>query len=677
MKRIFIPAIILILIILFFSTSASAQQSQEIHQIQVALQEFGYNPGPLDGYWGKTTEDAVKQFQQDQSLPVTGRIDTETRKRLGLGFGQDNDGNGPKRLALVIGNGAYKSAPLKNPPHDAADMTERLKKLGFQVIHKENADQRIMKKAIREFGRTLRKNGGIGLFYFAGHGIQVDGRNYLIPVNAMIETESDIEFESVDAGRVLGQMEEAGNPLNIVLLDACRDNPFERSFRTNSKGLARMDAPRGSLIAYATAPGATAADGEGRNGVYTKHLLSHMATPGIKVEDVLKRVRVDVIKETGNKQIPWESSSMTGDFYFNHQRGITVTLPLNDVPPHTNQIPSKNIPKDELELALLKLKQQKEAEKRKQEAILTGFQELVSDLKKYHQIKESNLDTPTKDAAWGALARKYPKYAMGASKGDTITLLGSALSGNENESLRAIAEKEGFLKQNNAIGMNFVYLPPGSFMMGSPANESDHDSDEKQHRVTLTKGFYIQTTEVTQGQWKEVMGNNPSDFNHCGDDCPVEQVSWNDAQDFLSKLNRIEGTSKYRLPTEAEWEYAARAGSTTRFCFGDDERRLGEYAWYDSNSMEKTHTVAKKRPNTWGLYDMHGNVWEWCQVRFGDYPSSSVADPNGPSSGSHRVYRGGSWISNPRYCWSAFRGRNFSVLRNGYLGIRLAFSLDQ
>lgn len=228
------------------------------------------------------------------------------------------------RLALVVGNAAYKSSPLRNPVNDAFDMARTLRTLGFEVIHEENANQRTMENAISRFGRQLRKQGGVGLFYFAGHGIQVNGRNYLIPIDANIETESDVRFEAVDAGRVLGKMEDADNDLNIVILDACRDNPFARSFRTSSKGLARMDAPKGSLIAYATAPGSVAADGEQRNGIYTEYLLKHMTTPGSKVEEVLKRVRVDVINETNEKQIPWEASSLTGEFYFASKRGIAV-----------------------------------------------------------------------------------------------------------------------------------------------------------------------------------------------------------------------------------------------------------------------------------------------------------------------------------------------------------------
>jgi len=261
--------------------------------------------------------------------------------------------------------------------------------------------------------------------------------------------------------------------------------------------------------------------------------------------------------------------------------------------------------------------------------------------------------------------RDYDMPATGLVDAQTKSKLG--VVPNQNDS-------NGSPTVTNSTGMNFAYIRPGSFMMGSPVNESGRYDDEKQHRVTLTKGFYIQVTEVTQGQWKAIMGNNPSYFSDCGDNCPVEKVSWNDAQTFISKLNRKEGGSRYRLPTEAEWEYAARAGSTTRFCFGKNKYGLPEYAWYDSRSGRKTHPVAQKQSNAWGLYDMHGNVWEWCQDWSGDYPSDSVTDPTGPSSGSLRVSRGGSWHHRRRHCRSASRGGSRPAYRGNILGFRLALS---
>ncbi|MBU1230469.1 MAG: caspase family protein, partial [Proteobacteria bacterium] len=224
--------------------------------------------------------------------------------------------SGLRRVALVIGNGAYASAPLRNPVNDARDMAQALRSLGFEVILRENASLRQMEDAVDELWTRL-KAGGAGLFFFAGHGLQVSGRNYLVPVDARLSAEQDVKYRCMDAGLVLGRMENAGNGLNIVILDACRNNPYARSFRSASEGLAKMDAPKGSLVAYATAPDSVAADGAGKNGIYTGQLLKNLRTPDLGIEELFKRVRIGVLGETGEKQVPWESSSLTGYFTFN------------------------------------------------------------------------------------------------------------------------------------------------------------------------------------------------------------------------------------------------------------------------------------------------------------------------------------------------------------------------
>ncbi len=245
--------------------------------------------------------------------------------------------------------------------------------------------------------------------------------------------------------------------------------------------------------------------------------------------------------------------------------------------------------------------------------------------------------------------------------------------------------------------MTFNLIPAGTFMMGSSEDETGSRDDETLHEVTLTKSFYMQTTEVTQKQWEVVTGENPSYFQNCGDNCPVERASWDDVQEFISKINqRGEGT--YRLPTEAEWEYAARAGSDTAIYTGSmtslgyNAPELDSIAWYGGNSCvdysggrdcsgwdEKqyscsscgTHPVARKVPNAWGLYDISGNVREWCQDWYGSYPADSVADPTGPSSGEERVARGGSWNDVARGCRSADRYGFLSADRRFSLGFRL------
>jgi formylglycine-generating enzyme required for sulfatase activity len=245
--------------------------------------------------------------------------------------------------------------------------------------------------------------------------------------------------------------------------------------------------------------------------------------------------------------------------------------------------------------------------------------------------------------------------------------------------------KPEIFELTNTIGMKFVYIKPGTFMMGSPTDEPGRGSDETRHQVTLTKGYYMQTTEVTQGQWKAVMDNNPSYFSSCGDNCPVEYVSWNDVQEFITALNQKEKTDVYRLPTEAEWEYAARAGSTSAYSFGNDSTLLSKYgnfcdskctySWRDDNQNDQyknTAPVKSYMPNAWGLYDMHGNVWEWCQDWYGSYPDISVTDPGGASSGSYRVLRGGGWYYYAQYCRSAGRYYFSPGYRGSNLGLRLS-----
>lgn len=220
-----------------------------------------------------------------------------------------------RRVALVIGNGTYESAPLPNPVNDAKDMARTLRGFNFDVSYWENLKRDEMEDAIRAFGKKLGSS-DVVLFYYAGHGLQLNQVNYLVPVDAKVESEADVEANCIAAGLVLEQIKRARSTINIVILDACRNNPFLRRLRSVERGLARMSAPGGTLIAYSTRPGSMADDGPGRNGLYTQELLNFMPTPGLKVQDVFNKVRESVLKLTGNRQEPWEETSLVGEFYF-------------------------------------------------------------------------------------------------------------------------------------------------------------------------------------------------------------------------------------------------------------------------------------------------------------------------------------------------------------------------
>jgi len=485
-----------------------------------------------------------------------------------------------RRIALVIGNVAYQYTDrLHNSVNDAEDIAGVLKDLQFQVLLKIDATLDTMADALFQFGERL-KGGGVGLFYYSGHGMQVKGENYLIPIDANVVREDDIKRKTISARDILDTMDEAKSHLNLVFLDACRNNPFPRSVRAVSRGLAGMHAPSGTLLVFATNPDNVAQDGTGRNGTYTKHLLQYIAQPGLEVGMLLRRVRTAVREETGGQQVPWENGSIEGEFYFNAVSAGPSVTPVRPA-----------------------------------------------------------LPTPSPSGGTQVAGGGYPQAS---------------------EILKTL---------RNSIGIEFVLIPAGTFQMGS--NDSDvYESEKPVHTVRMTQPFYLGKYEVTQGQWQAVMGNNPSMFT--GDpNRPVEQVSWDDVQAFIRRLNSREGAATYRLPTEAEWEYAVRAGTTTRWSFGDDASQLGRYAWYDGNAGRQTHPVGQLQPNPWGLYDMHGNVWEWVQDWYGQYASGTAENPEGPSSGADRVNRGGGWDSTARFCRAVHRSGDAPGFRFVSLGFRL------
>jgi formylglycine-generating enzyme required for sulfatase activity len=495
-----------------------------------------------------------------------------------------------KRVALVIGNSDYTTAPLVNPVNDARDVSAALKQYGFSVITKLNADQRTMEEAMDELYRQLRQ-AEVALFYYAGHGMQIEGHNYLVPVGAKVANAKDVKYEAVDAGKVLGKMEDGGSKTNIVILDACRNNPFRSLFRSSNPGLAFMDAPSGTIISYATGLNSIAADGKGRNGLYTEHLLKNMARQDLSVLQLFNRTALDVKRLTQGAQQPF--------IYFNGLEPIYLAGGNPD------QVVSE---------APANLREDKSAGSLKVTSTQNGAQETVD----------------------GKAEETQP------------------------------ASEKTFT--DSTTGMEFVAVPGGCFQMGDTFG--DGDSDEKPVHEVCVDSFFLGKYEVTQEEYQKVVGTNPSEFKQ-GSRYPVETVSWNDAQEFIKKLNS-RSKRQYRLPTEAEWEYAARSGGKKEEYAGSND--VDVVAWYEANSGRITHPVGGKRPNGLGIYDMSGNVWEWTGDRYGkDYFGKDYYG-NRPSSDSVRVLRGGGWGNGSASARAAYRDGDQPWERYGSLGFRIVLA---
>jgi len=698
-----------------------------------------------------------------------------------------------ERTALVVGNSAYRNAPLRNPVNDATDMAQVLEKqLGFEVILRTDVTQQQFEAAAREFRQRLQRRGGVGLFYYAGHGIQADGHNYLIPVSANIDSETDVKYKSVDAGYVLGQMDEADASLNIVILDACRNNPYERSFRSASRGLVRLEIPAGelgSLLAYSTAPGTVAADGSGRNSPYTKHLLRALRLPDENIYRIFQKVRIGVHKETSGQQIPWVSESLMGDFYFLRSQVDAIDKTSPEVTP-TRPGPTKqtatltvrsNVYGDqvyidgqfkgstrldlELEPGWHAVTVEKEDYAPFEERILLASAEhrtvraqlqRPSSIPSEAQLRRAGLRQLSDDELMELHAGRtlyledlragtaIPAYFLPTGwrrlmfegryfeghywvsndtlcaesvrggdvctplfkDGDIYRLCDPRDDGECRWVIRRIeaGNPEGLQPQPQhesqpetwiepVTGMEFVWIPSGCIDMGSPKTEEGRNDDERQHRVCI-EGFWLGKHEVTNVQYRRFSGGHDSGEHRGqtlnGDDHPVVMVDWNAADAFAEWLSQQTG-AHLRLPTEAEWEYAARAGTGTVRYWGDDPGTHEACAYanvYDRtaesmfvsgrphHACEDRHAVTAPvgqfQPNAFGLYDILGNAWEWTCSVYDEAYRGAEKDCASKGSGAQRVIRGGSWDIPPHLARSAGRGEATPDDRSDYLGFRLA-----
>ena len=568
------------------------------------------------------------------------------------------------RVALVIGNGKYQfNNTLKNPVNDAADIAASLQRNGFTVTILTDAGRAAMEKAVRDFGAALKGPDAVGLFYYSGHGAQAEGQNYLLPVDADIQDVDELRYKAVDAESVLAKMRSAGNKLNIVVLDACRNNPFPGSSRAAEKGLSvvRVKVPE-SVIVYATDPGSTAADGTGRNSPFTAAFIASMEEPGLDISVVMKRVTSRVQADTGGAQTPWVSTNLTRDFAFKPASGSgSAAAAAPSVPSKPKMTVTKSygaisvtartagtLYLDGVELG----------------ALGAGASARLDDV----EAGERSLEI---------------RYADGKRETSRTTVSGG---GTASAAFAYVVAAPAVKPEGTPTTLRGeINVKGGAFRMGSDTGESD---EKPVHEVRVSD-FLMMKTEVTQKDYAALMGANPASGYGVGDSYPVYNVSWYDAVGYANKLSERDGLKRcytisgtevscdwsangWRLPTEAEWEYAARGGTQTKGYTYAGSNDVNAVAWNSGNSGSSTHPVGGKQANELELCDMSGNVWEWCWDWYGSYASGAQTDSRGAASGSSRVFRGGGWLFDASYARTAYR---FDVLDPSYRIVNLGFRL--
>lgn len=532
-----------------------------------------------------------------------------------------------QRVALVIGNSSYKTAPLANPVNDARAISAKLRSLGFEVIERQNLTQKQVGSVLREF-RSKLKPGGVALFFYAGHGLQVKGVNYLPTVDADIASEEDVPTQSLDANKVLELMDEAKTRMNLVFLDACRNNPYARSFRSAADGLAKVNAPSGTIISFATRPGSVAADaGSGRNGLYTEHLLAAMDLPNQPIEQALKRVVSGVKQASKGRQEPWMEGSIEGDFYFRWTgQGAQAVKPP---------------------VAAVRVQTPEEVEQELWNAIKGSRdkRDIEDYLKQYPKGRFAPL-----------AAQKLKALASAPAPSKPTTTVASIAPVQATKPKPEPAATAGATWTDPTTGMEFIWIPKGCFKMGNPA-----------YKDVCVEGFWLGKHEVTVGQY-----NKFRPPYHGGSDeerLPVQWVSWNDATAYAEWLTTKTGKT-FKLPTEAEWEYAARGGTTTAYYWGDTYAE--GYGNYNKFSSSERKPVGSYMPNPFGLYDMIGNVSEWtASVYDANYGGGEQRVADAGASGN-RVRRGGSWHHDPGLVRAMRRDSLAPHLRSNGIGFRLA-----
>ena len=564
--------------------------------------------------------------------------------------------------ALVIGNSSYKGlSPLKNPVNDATDIASALKNMGYNVELLKNSSLSAMETGVLNLKSRLSvSKHSIGFIYYAGHGIQSNGENFLIPSDADIRDEAFLKTKSLSTQVMMDLLAGAGNKLNVVVLDACRDNPFSWN-RSGSRGLSVVGSqPPGSIIVYATSAGSVARDGKGRNGIFTTELLKNIRKSNLDVSEVFRLTGAGVSKVTNGKQVPavynqyFDKISLAsgGSSSVNNASFVHVKKPGFQL--------------DDVKYGNIKIS-----------VIDAG--NVYLDGERIGNISANRSATLT-DIQSGShsIEIQYPSY----TEKKFITVYENRTA---NLSFTYKKNKTADIPSTSSVAEGsdipeMVYVPGGTFQMGSTYKSFTSPV----HSVSLSS-FYISKYEIKQDQYKAVMGEDPS--QHKGVNMPVDKVSWFDACEYCNALSRKAGytpvyiikksTAKtkdgkidkskwsvtcnwnadgFRLPTEAEWEYAATGGSKSRGYIYSGSNDASDVSWNKTTGAgSKPKPVGTKKANELGIYDMSGNHWEWCWDWYGSYSSGNQTNPKGPSTGSKKVERGGAYYADAELCHVKYR----------------------
>ncbi|MDD4928581.1 MAG: SUMF1/EgtB/PvdO family nonheme iron enzyme [Gallionella sp.] len=535
-------------------------------------------------------------------------------------------GSAGKRIALVIGNDQYSSVtPLKNAVADARAMAAALGKAGFDVTLRTDANLGAMKLAVRQFKARL-SGGDEAVFFYSGHGVQLGAANYLLPVDITSDSEEQVKDDAIPLQRLLDDLQDKQVKFALAIVDACRDNPFKGRGRSigGTRGLAPTSAANGQMVIFSAGSGQQALDKLGDadmdgNGVFTRVFLQEMVKPGIEVHQVLRNVRsrvVQMARSVDHDQMPALYDQVEGDFSFYPGAAL----------PSASLLPGSD----------------------------GGFS--LEDIKKQQAAR-------VQWAAWQAKMRAA--FDQAAKFGGSSDLQLAAWD----RFLSAYGQDNPFSTDDEKFRAQALGL-----RAQSASTAEQRQSDEERQRLQAEaaaievsvpvmihipgRNYELAQFEESQAEWRAVMGNSPSQFKSCGASCPVEQVSWDDIQVFLQKINAMTGRH-YRLPTEEEWEYACYGGSQSDYCGGND---MNAVAWTNANSLGLSHPAGQKLANGYGLFDMSGNVWEW------------VSDCR-EGNCTRRVVRGGAWNNNPQYAHASYRSRVDTAHHSDYIGFRLARTL--